>query len=173
MTSSGNLLCCCLFFPVVSSDSDSDSDLSSSSLEDRLLATGARAPKGDKPQRESGKHSQYTAPFQGPGCKWLRCFLGLWLPSRCLWSCSRSGRRSGPGAGMLQAEALAPLQSRRKKSPRCMCRGGARRADLANLPAHPEFLPKLTASFPKMRLCLVSDDGCKNQVRSSLGSALP
>ncbi|XP_046936610.1 rab effector Noc2 isoform X5 [Lynx rufus] len=52
---------------VVSSDSDSDSDLSSSSLEDRLLPTGARAPKGDKPQRESGGSTE--SPKMRPTCQ--------------------------------------------------------------------------------------------------------
>ncbi|XP_045346446.1 rab effector Noc2 isoform X4 [Leopardus geoffroyi] len=52
---------------VVSSDSDSDSDLSSSSLEDRLLPTGARAPKGDKPQRESGGSTE--SPKMRPACQ--------------------------------------------------------------------------------------------------------
>uniref|UniRef100_A0A2K6G704 Rabphilin 3A like (without C2 domains) n=1 Tax=Propithecus coquereli TaxID=379532 RepID=A0A2K6G704_PROCO len=39
---------------VVSSDSDSDSDLSSCSLEDRLPPTGVRDQKGDRPSGESG-----------------------------------------------------------------------------------------------------------------------
>lgn len=58
---SGDLLCWCLFFPVVSSDSDSDSDLSSSSLEDSLPPAGDRDLKGDKPCRESGEWGKHTA----------------------------------------------------------------------------------------------------------------
>lgn len=61
-----DLLCWCLFFPVVSSDSDSDSDLSSCSLEDRLPSTGIRDLKGDKIWGESGKHEKRTAAFQSP-----------------------------------------------------------------------------------------------------------
>lgn len=68
-----DLLCWCLFFPVVSSDSDSDSDLSSSSLEDRLLPSGVKDLKGDKPCGESGKHGKHTAGFRSPWCRWLCC----------------------------------------------------------------------------------------------------
>lgn len=61
VTRKGNLSCWCLFFPVVSSDSDSDSDLSASSLEDRLLLTGVREPTGAKPFGEAGKQNKDTA----------------------------------------------------------------------------------------------------------------
>lgn len=57
----GDLLCWCLFFPVVSSDSDGDSDLSSSSLEDRLPPTGVRDLKGDKPWGQSGECGKHRA----------------------------------------------------------------------------------------------------------------
>ncbi|XP_032945971.1 rab effector Noc2 isoform X5 [Rhinolophus ferrumequinum] len=47
---------------VVSSDSDSDSDLSSCSLEDRLPPTGVRDLKGDKIWGESGKGHSWGSP---------------------------------------------------------------------------------------------------------------
>ncbi|XP_032705254.1 rab effector Noc2 isoform X2 [Lontra canadensis] len=49
---------------VVSSDSDSDSDLSASSLEDRLLLTGVREPTGAKPFGEAG--GSMESPKMGP-----------------------------------------------------------------------------------------------------------
>ncbi|XP_042636422.1 double C2-like domain-containing protein beta [Orycteropus afer afer] len=49
---------------LISSDTDSDSDLSSSSLDDRLPSTGVRDPKGDKPWGESGGSTE--SPRMGP-----------------------------------------------------------------------------------------------------------
>nr|XP_045374956.1 rab effector Noc2 isoform X2 [Camelus bactrianus] len=52
---------------VVSSDSDSDSALSSSSIEDRHPPAGVRDPKGDKPGGESG--GSVESPKMGPLCR--------------------------------------------------------------------------------------------------------
>lgn len=77
--------------PVVSSDSDSDSDLSSSSLEDRLSSPGLRDPKGGGPWGESGEC--------GNPCWFLKlqgqvALLLPWAsaPHRCLQGRSGSGR---------------------------------------------------------------------------------
>lgn len=76
-----DLLCRCLFFPVVSSDSDSDSDLSSSSLEDRLPPTGVRDLKGDKIWGESGKPEMQQLLSRAPSAGDFAASLGPRSPA--------------------------------------------------------------------------------------------
>lgn len=76
-----DLLCWCLFFPVVSSDSDSDSDLSSCSLEDRLPPTGVRDLKGDKIWGESGKREIHQLLSRAPSAGDLAASLGPHSPA--------------------------------------------------------------------------------------------
>nr|XP_021491202.1 rab effector Noc2 isoform X2 [Meriones unguiculatus] len=72
--------------------SDSDSDLSSSSQEDRPMPTGVKGTKGDKPKGDSGKCREPAVGFQSLRC-WV-AFLFLWwqVPNWYLESVPRNQR---------------------------------------------------------------------------------
>ncbi|KAM9597004.1 rab effector Noc2 isoform 1-T2 [Trichechus inunguis] len=79
---------------VISSDTDSDSDLSSSSLDDRLPPTGVRDPKDNKPWGESGGSTE--SPRMGPAH----------LPSHLSGSQSSLASETGVGSADSQRGTL-------------------------------------------------------------------
>uniref|UniRef100_F6TB76 Rabphilin 3A like (without C2 domains) n=1 Tax=Monodelphis domestica TaxID=13616 RepID=F6TB76_MONDO len=108
---------------VVSSDSDSDSTLSSSSLEEKLLSSGTKSPKGSKSRTELGGSSDLPRAAQGQALPPSHP-SGSWTS---LGSSEAGGVQSGPesGPGELQGSGSdsdshkAPSKRHTWMSPRC------------------------------------------------------
>ncbi|XP_007485804.2 rab effector Noc2 isoform X3 [Monodelphis domestica] len=108
---------------VVSSDSDSDSTLSSSSLEEKFLSSGTKSPKGSKSRTELGGSSELPRAAQGQALPPSHP-SGSWTS---LGSSEAGGVQSGPesGPGELQGSGSdsdshkAPSKRHTWMSPRC------------------------------------------------------